>query len=85
MLLKIKVTPNSSKNKIVGWLNDVLKIRIAAPPQKGKANKELVEFLSEEFKIPKSSIEIKKGYKERNKIIEINSLPKLPAKQEKLC
>ena len=46
MRIKVKVTPNASKNKIIGWVNDTLKIKIASPAQKGKANKEysMVDF-----------------------------------------
>jgi len=37
--LVIKVTPNAGRNGITGWRGGVLQIKIAAPPEKGKANK----------------------------------------------
>ena len=55
----IKAQPNSSKNKIAGLYGDMLKINIKAPAVEGAANKELIKFISKEFKIPKSDIEIK--------------------------
>ncbi len=76
MLLKVKITPNSHQNKIIGWLNDALKIKIAAPPQKGKANKELIDFLSDEWNIPKRAIEIKKGHTSSLKLLNIDGLGK---------
>lgn len=62
-LLYIKVTPNSSKTKISGKFTneknqEYLKINLAAVPENGKANEELVKFLSKLLKIPKSKIEI---------------------------
>ena len=44
--LAIKVTPNAGRNEITGFKDGVLQVRIAAPPDKGKANKELIDFLS---------------------------------------
>ncbi|MED5219184.1 MAG: DUF167 family protein, partial [Candidatus Neomarinimicrobiota bacterium] len=36
--LKIKVAPGAKQNRIIGWHGDVLKVRISAQPEKGKAN-----------------------------------------------
>ena len=69
--LKIKLIPNSPKNQIIGFMGDVLKIKITAPPVDNKANKALIEFLSKELKIAKSKIEIIKGQKSRNKVLKI--------------
>jgi len=57
--LKVKAQPNSSKNKIAGIYGDAIKINIKAPAVEGAANKELIKFLSKEFKVPKSEIQIK--------------------------
>lgn len=78
MILKVKVTANSSKNEIIGWIDDWLKIKIAAPPQKGKANQELIKFLSKEWNIPKRVFNINKGFKKRNKLIEIRGVGSIP-------
>ena len=70
--LTLKITPRSSKNEIIGELQGgIIKIKLKAPPVDGEANKELIKFLSREWKIPKSKINITKGQTSRTKIIEI--------------
>jgi len=72
MKYKIKALPRSSKNEIVGELPDgTLKIKLKAPPVDGEANKELIKFLSKEWKIPKSNIKILKGKTNKTKLIEV--------------
>ncbi|MFM7075771.1 MAG: DUF167 domain-containing protein, partial [Planctomycetaceae bacterium] len=44
--LEVKVVPGSSRDQIVGWLGDALKIKVTAPPEKGKANERVVELLA---------------------------------------
>lgn len=72
--LALFIQPKSSKNEIVGPHNGALKIKITAPPVDGKANAELVDFLSEILDIPKRQIEILKGETGRNKSVEITGL-----------
>lgn len=73
ILLNIKVVPNSSKTIIMGIETagiveeQFLKIKISSPANENKANEELIKFLSKELKIPKSSIEIVKGQKNKEK------------------
>lgn len=69
ILLKIKLTPKASKNEIVGWENDELKIRIAGVPVKGEANEKLIYFLSKFFSIGKSKIELIQGHTGRHKVV----------------
>ena len=72
MLLTIHATPNAKKTEITGWLDDnTVKIKIAAPPRDGKANQELIRFLAEYYKKPKSSIKIVRGVMTRIKQVEV--------------
>jgi uncharacterized protein (TIGR00251 family) len=68
------VTPNAGGNEITGWRGEVLHIKIAAPPEKGKANRELIDFLGRELGVKKSAIRIVKGETSRGKIIEIEGV-----------
>ena len=72
--LSVKVTPNAGRNEITGFKEGVLQVRIAAPPEKCKANKELTDFLSETLGMKKSSILIIKGQTSRNKVIVIEGI-----------
>jgi len=66
------VQPNAKNSEVVQWIDeDTIKIKIAAPPIEGRANKELLCFLSRTLKIPKSSIEIIRGLQTRIKQVEI--------------
>lgn len=72
---KIKVTPASSKNEVFCILDDdTIKIRIKAPADKWKANKELISFLSKEFEIKKNNIEIISWFTDQIKIIRVDLL-----------
>lgn len=75
--LKVKVVPGASSSKIVGWLGDVLKIRIAEPPEKGRANKALVAILAKQLDLGEKSISIVGGSKSHYKDIKINGLTRV--------
>jgi uncharacterized protein len=48
-VLRLKIVPNSSREKIVGILGDALKIAVTAPPEAGKANSAVVKLLEKAF------------------------------------
>ena len=74
MRISVKVTPGASRNEIAGYSGNAWRIRIAAPPDKGKANKELLEFLSERLDIKKDKLSIVRGYTSHSKLISIEEL-----------
>jgi hypothetical protein len=74
MKLQIKVIPSSSKDCIAGWLEDTLKVKVKAPPEKGKANKAVIKTLEKSLDLPKGSITISSGTTSTRKIIEINGV-----------
>jgi hypothetical protein len=70
----VKVTPKAARSEIVGWKNGELRIRLAAVPEKGAANSELIRFLAEILGIGKTKIELIKGETSRHKRISVTSL-----------
>lgn len=77
MKIALKVTPGARRNEILGWEEDypqigrVLRVKIAAPPVEGKANKEIVAFMAKTLGIPKSSVELLHGSTGRIKLIQV--------------
>jgi len=72
--ISLHVYPNAPRNEIVGFEGGVLGVKVAAPPVKGQANRELVAFLSQLLGVGKSSLAIIKGHTSRNKLISVRDL-----------
>lgn len=70
IVISLRISPNASKNEIIKT-GEEIKVKITAQPIDGKANKALLEFLSKNFKIPKSLIEIIKGETSKDKTVLI--------------
>ena len=68
IVVNLKISPNAKKNEIIKD-GDIIKVKITAQPIDGKANKALVEYLSKNFKIPKTSIKILKGETSKDKTV----------------
>lgn len=85
LLLELWIQPRAKSNEIDDLYGHRLKIRIAAPAVDGKANRHLVTYLSQIFKVRKSMIKIVSGENSRNKrlkIIDPQNLPKIITKAE---
>lgn len=73
LIIKLKISPNASRNEIIKT-DEGVKVKITAQPIDGKANKCLIEFLSKIFKVPKTSIEILRGETSKEKTLLIKNL-----------
>jgi uncharacterized protein (TIGR00251 family) len=75
VLLKMEISPKSDRFRIVGYNDwrEALEVRIKALPQKGKANKEIINEFSE---ITERTIEIVSGHKSHHKILKIYDISK---------
>jgi uncharacterized protein (TIGR00251 family) len=67
IILKIYVQPKARAPGLVGTHGDEIKIKLVSPPQDGKANEELISFLSHFFSLPKSNLDILSGHASRHK------------------
>jgi len=72
----VKVVSRSSKTAIAGILGGILKVKLAAAPEKGRANQSLIEFLADTFGIRKNAIKITSGLTSPVKTIEITGVSK---------
>jgi uncharacterized protein len=77
LVIRLHVQPRAKRCEIAGIHNGALKIKVTAPPVDDAANRAITEFLSKEFGLSKSSIQILSGLKSRDKTIQIKGL-KLP-------
>lgn len=68
---EVLIQPGSSKDEIAGFHDGKLKIKISAPPARGKANKRLIEFISRLFGVAKSNVDIIKGKSSRLKTMKV--------------
>jgi len=72
MRIYAKVTPRAGRNEVIKISEGEYRVRVTAPPEKGKANEAVIKLLTGYFKVPKSSISIVGGKSTRVKIIEIS-------------
>lgn len=77
MIIRVRLSPNSSSCAVNGIMeaadgHKLLKISVNSVPEKGRANKELIEFVAKKIKVAKSSVEIISGDTERVKRLLIN-------------
>jgi uncharacterized protein (TIGR00251 family) len=72
--IQVRVQPNAARNEVVGFADGVWRVRVAAPPVQGKANRELVDFLSHVLRVSKNRVTILRGQATRNKVIAVAGL-----------
>ena len=70
LIITLRISPNASKNEIIKT-DEFLKVKITAQPV--DANKAVIEFLSKQFKVPKSSFELLKGHTSKDKTFLIKT------------
>ena len=67
----VRIVPRASRSEIAGEHNGALRVRIAAPPVSGAANRELVRTLAKIFKLPQNAVEIVSGANSKNKTVRL--------------
>jgi uncharacterized protein (TIGR00251 family) len=73
-LLSVRITPNAKRNQLIGFKDNFWNIKIAAPAVEGKANHELIKYLSQMLDKGISCIDIQKGHNSRLKILCVDGL-----------
>ncbi len=73
IIIRVYIQPNAGSDEIAGIHGDSLKVKIKAPPVKGKANQECEKFLAETLGLPKSMVSLLKGRKSKHKQFRIQS------------
>jgi uncharacterized protein YggU (UPF0235/DUF167 family) len=70
--LSLKFVPGSSRDEVVGWLGDSLKVK--APPEKGRANEVVVVLLAERLGVDASSIALVSGHGSPAKVVAVDGM-----------
>jgi len=72
--ISLRVYPGAPRSELLGFTEGVLRVRISAPPVKGKANRELLAFLSQLLGISQGALTITRGHTNRNKTVVASGL-----------
>jgi len=71
LILELHIQPGASKTSVEGLHGERLKLRLAAPPVDGEANRALVRFLAERLSVPQRDVEILRGAGGRRKTVQV--------------
>ncbi|QMT59517.1 MULTISPECIES: DUF167 domain-containing protein [unclassified Legionella] len=71
LTLRLYIQPGAKKTEIVGLYEGALKIRLNSPPIEGRANKTLLKYMAELFKVPIKQVTLLRGDKSRHKVLSI--------------
>ncbi len=72
--IEVRVQPKSSCDEIFGLQNGRFKVKVAAPPEDGKANERLIEIIARALGVSKSYVKIVRGETSRIKILKIKGV-----------
>ena len=72
--IEVHVQTKSSRDEILGLQNGRFKVKVAAPPEDGKANERLIELIARALGVSKSYVKIVRGETSRIKILKIKGV-----------
>lgn len=76
IVFQVRVVPRSSRSEIAGIRDDVLKVRLKAPPVEGKANDECIRFFAALLGVKRDRVRILSGLKSKTKTIAVSGVQK---------
>lgn len=71
VLIAVKAVPGASRDAVAGRLGERLKVRVAAPPEGGKANKAICALLAAELGVRPSDVEVVQGHGRAEKVVRV--------------
>ncbi len=74
VVLVAKIVPGSSKTALAGLLDRMVKVKVAAPPERGKANECLIAFLAKQLGVRKNAVRIVAGQTNPVKHVRIDGI-----------
>ena len=73
-VLKVKVIPGASRDRIAGKLGDAIKVQVSAAPERGKANDAVINVIAALLGLRRNDIQIARGHAQPRKLLEINGI-----------
>lgn len=74
-LLEVKVVPGASRSRVAGPFGEGVRVQVAAPPEKGRANEELCATLAAALGVRPSDVSVVRGASSPRKTVLVASLP----------
>lgn len=72
--LRVRLTPRSGRDEVIGLDGDLLRARVKAPPVEGRANEALLRLLAGALGVPRTSLRIIRGQRGRDKLVAVEGL-----------
>jgi len=72
--VRLRVVPGAHRSEVVGRHGQAWKVRLSAPPERGKANAQLIELIADALSVPQSSVEVVSGRGSRDKVVAFEGL-----------
>lgn len=72
--LRLRVTAGASRDAIAGWRGDALRVRVAAPPERGKANEAVLRLVAAALGVERRRLRLVRGATSRDKLVEVDGL-----------
>jgi uncharacterized protein (TIGR00251 family) len=70
-LVTVRVQPRASRDEIVAWQGDALRVRVTAPPVAGAANFAVERLVAEALRVAPSTVKVVRGIRSRDKLVHV--------------
>ena len=72
--LRLRVVPGARSPGVVGRHGDAWKLRVTAPPERGRANDAALQLLAESLHVQPANVRLVSGHASRDKIVEVTGI-----------
>lgn len=72
--IRLRVSPGAARSQLVGRREDVWKVRVKAPPERGRANEAVTELLAELLGVDRRRVTLVAGFTSKDKVVEVDGL-----------
>ena len=77
--LLLRVTPGAKRSEVVGRYGEAWKVRVAAEPERGRANAAVLDLIANSHAVPRASVELLTGHTAQDKVVELAGIDQAEA------